>query len=777
MKVLCRKTALATSILAAASLTHPAEAQHGRRGILEEVVVTARRVEESLQAVPVAVTSISGEAITKSSIITSADLERQVPSLVFTSSPSRSNATPYVSIRGLRNADISITIDPAVAFYFDEIGQQRPNGVTQTLYDIESVQVLKGPQGTLFGRNTTGGAILINSKKPTDQLEGYLQVRGGNLSYKDAEGAANLPLGEGVALRLSGKVTKRDGFMKNRITGQETSDLDYYSYRARLKFDPTENFSSLFSGSVFKEDSNGTAYQTIEPAAGALAAIYGSPTADDPRSLQDDYAVSASDDYDYLSDVVAFSKTDVHDVSNISTLAVNDSFLGDITLKNIIGWRKVETHTQFDFDGTQFIAVWLDGHTTVKQWSEEFQVLGGNDRVEWIAGLYYFQEKGDDLNHIITFAPRDLPAVFTRELGFASPRLNLTGNEAKNKSYSAFGHVKYSLTDQLTLSAGLRWTQDKREAVDGGFGTNHVCRITDENGVVLPDDACFLEDSKTFDEPTYNISLDYQWTDDLLVYVAHRHGYRSGGFNNRAVNPLSFAPFDAETVDDIELGLKTDFALGDTQGRLNVAAYYAKYDDIQRTFSYVQPGTDVFVSNIVNAAKATMQGLEAELTLQFNEYVSLSAFYSYNDAEYDKWDEVDPNTPNEPPVDRSNNDFDYMPNHHVGANLRLDLPMVDPSAGRVSLLAGYYKQTSFELDIFNKTTVGSKQDGYDLLNLRADWEQVMGSNFDLALFANNVTDEVYSAGGVANPAIGIHAVQPGAPRTYGLELKYTFGEE
>ncbi|MGE0388024.1 MAG: TonB-dependent receptor [Gammaproteobacteria bacterium] len=770
-------SAVAAAVMAPAGAQQPA----ARHGGLEEVTVTARRVEESLQTVPLAISALTGTALTEKGIVKMEDLGTAVPSLTF-SSTSRGAAAPFVSIRGLRNFDIALAGDPAVAFYFDEVGQQRPNGVNMSMFDIRSVEIAKGPQGTLFGRNTTGGAIIIRSNEPeTDAIKGYAQVQGGNLNYHDFEGALNVPINDWAAIRVGGKITRRDGFMTNLSTGQDTSDLHSEGWRVRLKLTPTDTLSSTFSVSAFHENSNGLGRQSIAPLANPIAGAFAAPTATDPRSVQDDLRVSANSPYEYLSDEYSWNRTNVFDASNITELEIGETFLGDLTLKNILGYRWVKTDTAFDFDGTQFTATWLNGITDVQQASNELQLVGTRDNLEWIVGATYFLEWGKDNNYnAVAFnrlPPRIIVASVLPTLVTTAAPLGLrqlTGSQSQNSSYSFFGHGKYTMpwNDKLSLSAGVRVTTDGRRVRNYGFNGT-ACRLTTAaaGGTVLPNNRCYLVGAETYTEPTYNVSLDYQFTDKVLGYVAHRHGYRSGGFNNRGVNPETFGPFNPEFVDDIEVGAKADFQFGNWPGRINAAYYYMWYKDVQRTVSFIVPGTTTFVSSILNAASANLWGVEAELTLELSENLTLSGFMSLNYNEYNEWTE---STSTGVLLDRSANEFDYAPKQKGGFTLNWRVPYFDSAYGDLTLQANYYAQSYIEDEVLNNPR--SRYDGYGLLNLRADWTSVMNSNFDLAFFINNATDEVYFAGGTSNQSIGLHAWNPGAPLTYGVQLKYNYGE-
>jgi iron complex outermembrane receptor protein len=353
-----------------------------------------------------------------------------------------------------------------------------------------------------------------------------------------------------------------------------------------------------------------------------------------------------------------------------------------------------------------------------------------------------------------------------------------------NNSYSAFAQGIFRLTPALSLTAGVRWNDDKKE-MTLTTRTPAACPLRDPNtGVLLPADQCSVSLSDSFSEPTGTLSLDYQLRDDVLLYAASRLGYRSGGFNLRAVTPVEYAPFDPETVVDVELGIKADWFVGDWRMRSNVALYNQWYDDIQRTVGVTNP-LGVPGSAIQNAAKAKVFGVEIEQTIAPTENLSLQLNYAYTDPKYDEW--VDPFTGD----DLTDTPFHFTPDHAATATLTYRVPL-GGAAGELRFMAsGSYRSHVWinslqTIQAIRRTPADVlpflQQDAYMLLDLTAGWSGIMGTGFDLAAYVKNVTDKEYALGGIQLYQSARADIRPfgivtrayGEPRTYGMELRYKF---
>lgn len=739
----------------------PAIAAPGVQG-LEEMVVTARRREEQIQDVPLAVTVLSGDALEKGGVRDVEDLRFKAPALQVSPSPFGS-AVPAYTIRGQRQLESILTQDPSVGIYIDEVVQQRPHGTNQGLFDIQSVQVLKGPQGTLFGRSTTGGAVLIKTNAPElGVTKGEIGVGVANYSAATTDAMANIPVGDNLAFRISGQLSRRDGYTDNITTGKDQDDEDTRAIRLSMLASITDTLQNTLVLSTFHSDNNGSAFKLtrVNPtlAGGAINNLLDPTLA--TLSNEDFHTVAGS--YPGLENV----ETSV--IANTTTYDFNN-----LTLKNIIGYREVDSEVSLDYDGTAVSYFQTRNFLRSYQFSEEVQLLGKafDDSVDWIGGLYYFSESGRD----------------TQNLMLGGTRAN--DGKAENTSKSVFAQATWHLpwlNNKLSLTAGARYTEDKREvtqlsreSTSTAFdlrtfhrlpiglqpnGATVICRMSSSNnGADLSArlNPCERNLSDTFREPTWNLSIDYQITDDVLVYVTRRHGYRSGLFNLRGNLLAAAAPVDPETVDDIELGMKSEWDLGSVPVRLNVAAFHQDYKDIQRTISFTAAGGGL-VTTVLNAASATIKGYEAELAVLPFTGLEVNGFYAYVDPSYDEFMQGT--------TDLSGNNFAMAPNYTAGVTARYTWPL-DAEIGEVSVQANYYSQSRMDISDINNGGI----DGYGLVNASLDWSDVMGTPLDLSLWTKNLTDEEYYTGGVeVYSSVGFQTENLGAPRTYGISMRYQF---
>ncbi|MCK9541663.1 MAG: TonB-dependent receptor [Novosphingobium sp.] len=704
------------------------------------IIVTARKKEESLQQVPIAVTAIGGEQLASKNVVRFQDLQQVTAGLTVQSSAFGNNI-PSFTIRGQRQFAPYMTLDPSTAIYFADVVQSRPQGLNAAMYDLESVQVLKGPQGTLYGRNTTGGAVLIAPKKPEAGNGGYARLVLGNYDLRTIEGAANLAFGDHIQFRAAGQIARRDGYTPNHYNGVRLDDEHNENWRLSLRLRPAEGIENLTVVNGFHARENGVGYKLVALADPAPPGIV----------YPDGYfatlaAIRAQPFHSTNSDLVnPAARIKTFGLSNVTTIDI-----GEVQLKNVLGYRHVKSFVAFDFDGSP--AAFFPSLENVRSnmWSDELQLqgkaLGGT--LDWIVGAYFFQEKGSDQQTSTFLAVRD------------------SKGDIVNRSYSGFVQLNYHVpgVDGLSATAGVRITKDIRK-FDAQSTVNGNCRF----GV----NPCSVKRRLSYAEPTYHLGLDWRVTPDVLVYVSHSRGYHSGAFNFLAGNLAALDnPADPEFVMNYEAGLKTDWRIGDRPGRLNLAVYRQDYSGIQRVVGAVVNGT--FVSSLVNAAEARIQGLEAELSFSPAEFLKLSAHYAYTDPKYTRFDRA---VPGGGAVDISPTRF-IASKHVLGGEARLTLPVND-RAGRIELVGSAYYQS--------RTTFNEQNyDGarffptsfiapYTLLNARVEWSNIMGSNASLAGFVRNLTDKHYYAGGTdLVDSAGTTGVFLGAPRTYGLELAYRF---
>ncbi len=754
------------------------------RGVIEEIVVTARKREESIQSVPIAVSAVSGEALERANVTDVAALSTQVPNLVIIPSASGSGSIPTFAIRGQSQQEQSIISDPSVPVYFNEIAAQRPHGLNASLFDIQSVEVLKGPQGTLFGRNSTGGAVSIKANRPSNSFDGYAGVTVGSFNRMNTTAMINQPLADWAQLRVAGQTTDSDGWIDDVVTGKDVNTEHTKAMRVSLAVQPIDGLDSLFTYSRFMQDNGGTGAGIYRLNPGSMAmgnAGLGYVGQYSGQQMLD--AQRARGIYDIASGADQHARVATWDLANTTTYELSDS----LTLKNVMGTRRVDSDTLEDVDGMPIPLMAIHRQSEFKQFSEELQLMGSTDSTNWIVGLYYFNEKGGSDDYSLTaksiltgpgsMTPQPSPTQF--------PGWSLTSPWGENTSQSVFAQVTQKLDpvlDGLSLTVGARYSWDERVARirnRTGDATDpngpQVCRVgfDHDNNPATPNtpypiNQCDFSFKKDFSEPTWNVSLDYQVTRDNLVYLANRRGYRTGGFGARATTVEALAEtFKAETVTDFELGSKNTFFLGDMPLRLNVALFYADYTDIQRLLQI--PGSNPVQTAPVNAGEATIKGGELEFTFMPTDRLEFSGFYSYTDAGYDVF--VDPATG----ADLSGQPFARAPKNIYSLTTRYRLP-VPMTIGDAAVQATYFHTDGYS----PSDTYAPEQnvEGYGLLNLRADLRNAFGSSFDLGLTDHNALDKEYVL-----PLADLYSALPlghiaraaGAPLTIGFDVRYRFG--
>jgi iron complex outermembrane receptor protein len=766
MKVKLTKIASAVAVAMASTIQLPVFAEGFT---IEEVVVTARKKDESLQDVPVAVTSMSSDDLKALNLSDTQDLGSFSPGVHIEPAPGQGGSIAKVTIRGQVQTDNLITLDPSVGWYIDDVYLARAYGTANSLFDVSRIEVLKGPQGTLYGRNTTGGAIKILTEKadPNAELNGFVTAGVGNYNSQKVGGAINIPvIADVLAIRLAAqKDERKDGFGTQTIydrftqapTG-ETADVgtrDNEVYRLGVTYDPTENLRVLLS---YEQNSS---YVTM---ASRNFSTEPSFTGDEPTPgtvfpLQR----NSSDFYDSASNYENYSDAE----SDTLSLSFEYDLTDNVQMKVVYGNRDVDTAYLSDIDGTG---------AAVSQFSFPFEQVAEQDSLEWqisglafdgfldwIAGVYYFEEEGYDLSRsggLSTYA--------------AGTDYNYSFGEGENKSKSAFVSGTFSLTEAVNATLGVRFTEDDKAfksqayAVPLGVPSNPgpstaACRIDAASPPPNADfNQCTWSDSKTYDFISWTASVDWRLNEEIMTYVKAASSSRSGGQNARGLDAVTSQPFDEETATDIELGVKSE--LFDNSLKLNAAYYHTFYEDTQQTNLVNTPSG--LITQVVNAGNADIDGIEVDAQWVITPNWMLTVTAGYLDWSFDK------------PASGPTPILPSAPEFEGTARLNYFLPTsigdwtFDLNASSRSKLLGNISSGQTGIDNFDAATTQS----ITLLGARAQLD-VKDTNLNVSLWVRNLQDKEYSTSGLNIYFPGSLAIsnQPmGEPRTFGVDLTYKF---
>lgn len=764
---------------------------------VEGIVVTARRREESLQSVPVSITALSGDTLEHKSVQDLSEVATLAPGFRFSQEGGKNQ--PTLSLRGLGQLPIGEGV-PAIVVYFNDVPLSKEGGNIPT-FDLANIQVLKGPQGTLFGRNTIGGAVLINSKKPTFDTEGYMQAGYGNFDYKELESAVNVPIIKDVAaLRVAAQYRNRDGRTKNLSPGNpDLDDINQLSFRASLLVQPTDNFSNTLIFDYFRAREKPGAEVPFRYNPGVLsgilvggfgfapadAAVYeadlarlvAQQKANGPFKVTNELATDGSG----LKDA---ADRKIWGITNTSSLK-----LGNITLRDIFGYRNVYNYQFVNTQGTRQLngpegrlVIYHTGAEANKEFfTNEFQVLGDMGRINWIAGAFYSKDRptGNNVNFPQQFSFIDL-------FGQA---VNYSTSHFTNSSFALFAQAGFKITNKLTLNAGVRYTWDKVRACAGNslagpLSQEECARIA---ALDLPDGNGIIRNKGSY--PTWTLGLDYQATRDLFLYATSRRGIRGVNVNT----PLFETPFTTggigaclggtncpdlrllqkvkkEEVTDFELGMKLNWHAGAVRGRFNVSGFLTKYKDALQFFNTrplnippTAPDQPTRTSIAINASDATIKGVEADLTVDPTRWLSFSFGAAYV---VQKVDRVQPFGALMLTKDQVTLP---TPKFSGTAAFRAILP-ARPFDGELALNADLYHTTKYDAQF------GESLPGYNLVNTRLELSDIGGRGITFAGYVKNVFNKKYPIGpAVLLPSFPVSTAYYGDPRTYGIQLTFKFG--
>lgn len=590
-----------TALLAGAAwgaLSASAGAQEVSQGqqasTVDDVVVTARRREETLKDVPVAVSAFSAEQLEQKGAADITELTRTAPSLTLQAARG-SNSTLISFIRGVGQQDPLWGFDPGVGLYMDDVYVARPQAAVLDIFDIQRIEILRGPQGTLYGRNTIGGAIKYVTKRiDADEPEGQIRASYGSFNQRDVVASAELPFNERFGISAAVARYLRDGYGKNLNTGNEHYNKDVIAARLSAEWTPTDSLFFRLAGDIVQDDSNA-------------------------RHGHRELAPSPASVYDTNAGAGDANRVEAKGVSLTGEWTVNDG----LTLKSVTAYRDGRTRGAIDFDNLPQPILDIPAAYDDDQLSQEFQAVFGGDRWSGVAGVYYLDATAS--------------GAFDTVIGLAN-LTTLTSGSVDTKSYAVFGDFSYDVTDALSVSVGGRWTHDEKT---GTVFRQQYLGIRSPyfgNNAAVPFGVPRTNYTRTreFEKFTPRVSASYKLSADLTTYVSWGQGFKSGGFDMRGdavLYPDTVKGYEPETVETWELGLKG--SLFDRRLTFATAIYDSSYDDQQITTQY--PAGATVASVVDNVGSSSIRGWEFEGRLRVTDSLTLNGMLSYTDAQFDQF--------------------------------------------------------------------------------------------------------------------------------------------
>lgn len=743
-----------SALLSAAPLSAQ---QAGARSALEEVVVTARRREENLQDIPISVMALGSEALEARGIESMEDLNTAVPNIALFGGGSTGEADSDFTMRGI----------PGIATYVDGVWQATDAGLlSMNVVEVERIEVLRGPQGTLFGKNTTGGAIQYVTRLPGEEFGARVKLTTGSYDRRDVTAAVDIPLADNLLTKVTAAQLTRDGFVESIVTGRKFGDINDTVYRGDVLWTPTDSLQIRFIGEFTEVDRagaarvvdflNGHSRQQAFNDAG-FAFTNETHASNWPGGIVGGHQTRSDMELQgYQYDSERF------------TVDVEWDLTDSLTLKSITGLRDYEDRIYTDWDAAEITLIEDDRRRIAEQFTQELQLQGQiGSRVDWVAGLYYWREEAATRTFRWTFTEfrtgeLDLALAQAGQPGFALTPNNsddYIGDETTGTA--VFGEANIALTDRLQLTVGIRFNEEEAEDYD----------IT-PTGAVMPDmpDTNAVGDvfagiktvvgTADFDSTTPRVALDYRWNDNLMTYVSYAEGFGAGGIN---VNPvLGVVPYDAETLDNYEFGLRSDWL--DDKIRFNFTWFKGKWDGIHVSEAPPDPnnpGLSLPNPITTNAGKAEVDGFEIETVFAPNEHWRFDVNVGRLDTKY-----TDVGTTTQIALDSP---FKLAPelSYSVGAEYGTDLA----NGGTLVARLDY----GFMDDYMLSEAIRQQrwQESFGLTNARVQYSPP-SQNWRLSAFGTNLGDERYLNSGFLSGGFGIQAATVNRPREVGATLEFFF---
>ncbi len=691
-----------------------ADNQDGGATIIEEITITARRIEESAQSVPLSVVALDAENLEKRNIGNLVDLNTYVPNITIGSGGGFGGSISSIFIRGIGQDRSASTAEAGVGLYIDGIFLGQSDGGLIDLVDVERIEVMRGPQGTLFGKNSIGGAINYVSKKPSQETEGRIKLTAGDYDRLDVEGMGNVALADNMYLRVSGLSKTYDGHVINQFDPNnpvDTGDKDVTALRGQLLWDVTSDLEVNFTYDWVDSKTNGN----------PMNIIAGNPNA--PRLAGSGQPVPTPTGDLYVSNISADTFSDYEGYGLGLTIEWQ---VGDFLIKSLTSYRTFDYEFGVDFDGSAGVLrdeLVVRDHEQVQQ---EIHLQGSfTERLDYLLGVFYYHEKPDD---------------HRRQQRATLGGLNEFIFNEETDSYAVFGEGNIHVTDQLDVTVGVRgtWEDKKIRAF--------------HNGVVG-------SAQESFSEFTFRVAGSYMWNDGIMTYASVSSGFKSGGFNDRSPSPGApfdgLNPFNEEQAYTYEIGLKSDF--WDNRARFNAAAFITDYTDLQLPAIV---GDDVRVSNV---GEAQVDGVELDLTLLVTENFQINASGAWMDARITD-DQGNDDISTGTQLARSP-DFAYT----IGGEFVLPMN----TGGALSARIDWGWKDDYRLVAPEPNSV--TQESFGLLSARLTYASA-SENLRLSVFGTNLTDKEYLTSGLNlfNTPFGTTTVEVGRPSEWGVSVELGF---
>ena len=755
--------------------------------VIEEIVVTAQKRSENLQEVPISITVLTSDDIDTYRFRDPGDMATQTPNMSV--SAVQGAGTPVFGLRGVSMNDWSFNQVGPVAVYMDEVYKGNPSLLAVPFYDLERVEVLRGPQGTLYGKNTTGGAVNFITKKPTMENEHYLTVGAGNYSLLEVDAAFNVALSETLAVRLAGTYAERDGWLKNVNPGVDDADsVDEYGVRLSVLWQPRDDIEVLLRAATAESDPINFGIKMGAEAPPTWFGLYGLYNAFGGTPLTDATQVGL-DFFEISSEQDARRLVETDSVSLTVNWGLNENY----TVTSITSYDEGNALNPEDGDGTLNQAAGSIFMVEAEQLTQDLRISSNLDGpYNFVAGLYYLREELDSSNQTPLFLDIDfnldggidfndcfdpLAVAFGLPLSAAGAATDALFNsigfsladfatlgcnpnnsfEQEKTSFAAYFDGSYDLSDSLVLRFGIRYTDDEAEQNDfnahfaSADGTPVIGTI---NGGSIDPLATIPGQDFSDTEVTGRIGLDYKTRNGTLIYGSYNRGYRGGAFNAQAYfDPGEISSVDPEYLDSYEIGFKSTLANG--RVRLNAAAFYYSYENQQ--FIDFDPIT--FIQTLINIDESEITGLEIEVSAQPTEAILLQLGVGVLDTEV-----KDGFLNGE---DLSGRELPNSPELNVNASVDWDL--FSNASGTLTLhIDGTYQDETIY-------AFGSGQaDSYTVVNGRLSFSS-LNDEWVVSIWGKNLAEkEYYSFWSDARPTVGYVFSHVAPPRTYGLELSYRF---